>query len=108
MLKIRYRKIDEKDTERKAFGGHVHVPHHGMAPYTPEPAYIVEVVCTFEGETEALSIAMIEREKMSGSGNCNMWGSRYRWCVATNVNLAKKSTEPRKTYRIYDDTLADA
>ena len=88
---IKFRKLPTDHPDRALFRGHPNA----------NPAYLAELLFPIltgrERDADMVHpIARIERETMAGQGTYNMWGSRYRWIVATDSG------------RKYFDTLAKA
>lgn len=54
-------------------------------------------------------LALVQREKMAGSGSCNMWGSPFRWAAHTRGKLRKDRAPDIHGWRTdYFDSLGDA
>lgn len=105
---IRFRKFDPYRDSQSArlFGGSFSEMRPGGI-YDPQPAYIAELTFSGPSPADPIPLARIEREKMSGSGNCNMWGSRYRWALHRWRREGDGSPRIHGTVVEYHDTLLD-
>ena len=110
MTTIRYRKFDPYTDESAArsFGGHFLRRIPGCV-YHDQPNYLVEIVWPGGGAPTPTPVARIEREKMSGVGSCNMWGSPYRWVLSLNA-MTERETRiigEGAIFRHYFDSLRE-
>lgn len=81
--------------------------------FTGQPCYAVAISFLADGCEQLLPIGTIHREKMAGMGNCNMWGSRYRWAIDSTFDFDTKKRSNRTPdthglFTVYTDTLSDA
>lgn len=105
-MKLRIRKATEADFRA-----------YHLYTDTEAPAYaaVSEMRYHDDDEAEVALLAVIVREKMAGSGSCNMWGSPYRWALHTyRRDLLRRARNTDRTPNIhgvctyYFDTLGDA